>query len=679
MHVNPGRRRLTTIVVSRVASTLVLLAVLLCLPPMRTAADGRVNWEHEFGDSVLSIAASADDSVIAVGERDNHLYVFDMEGNLLWQYLGSNSIVSVDVSDDGSLILAASNDAYLRLFARDGELLWEFKGPRAFSDCAITDDNAYVLGVSSLGSTITMLTRDGAEIWTRNLVMPVNCVDVYGSGDSVRPVIGLNDSQVRVLNKDGDQLLAMRLDAHVLGVAVSANGARIAAALDNGKLVYANGANGQILWSYDARRPGTRDRMYGVSMSADGQVVMAGASNGNVFVFDGEGTLLQTTKASEVPVQATFVSRDGSLLMYGGQDNVLRVIDRAHFGSRIAGEQQQRRNILIGATVGMAVLVGALTFLFSRTEWGRRTWHVALAPTRRILASAWRARICYLMLLPTVVLLLILNYFPAFSGLFHGFTRWTPGLRAEWIGLQNYRDAFRNPYLWVGVKNTLLFMGAGYIQLLSPLLVAELIFNVSSARAAYWWRTVFIFPMVVPGVVGILLWRNLYDPNYGMVNKFFELVNLSQLQRVWLGDPKVVLGALVFMGFPWVGALPLLLFYGNLISIPTDLFDAAKVDGASFLRRFWHIDLPMLLTTIKTLVILGFIGGIQAFGNVYLTTGGGPGHRTYTPALEMYYQATRFSRLGSAAAIGTLLFVVILTGTILNIKYIRGSATEFEA
>ncbi|MCD6302242.1 MAG: ABC transporter permease subunit, partial [Anaerolineae bacterium] len=500
-----------------------------------------------------------------------------------------------------------------------------------------------------------------------------------GSGDTVRPVVGTGDSQVRILNKNGDELVAVQLNGYVRDVAVSGNGARIAAALEHGTLAYINGANGKVLWTYDARRSGAEDRMRGVGMSADGQVIMAGVSYGDVFVFDPDGNVLQTADVSEEDIDAILVSQDGSLLAYGGQNNVIRVVDRAHFGDLVLGKQRARRNLLIGIIAAIAAAVATFALLVVFTEWGHHTWHETLVPVRRLAASMWRSRISYLMLLPTFALLLTFNYFPAVSGLYHGFTRWTPGLRAEWIGLENYRAAFHNDYLWVGVKNAILFIITGFLKLLSPLLVAELIFNLTSPKAQYWWRTVFIFPMVVPGVVGILLWVNIYDPNYGMANHLLELLHLEHLERVWLGDEKVALWAIIFMGFPWVGALALLLFYGGLINIPVELFDAAKVDGCSFTQRLWNIDLPLLLTPMKTLIILGFIGGVQSFGNVFLTTGGGPGHSTYTPALEMYYQATLFNQMGSASAIGTLLFVFILVGTVLNLKYIRGSETEFQA
>jgi len=656
-----------------------LLLALLCLTPLPVAADSRVNWEFTAENSILSIAASADNSVIAVAARDDRVYVFDGEGNLQWQWEGRNSMTGVDISDDGSLIATSNLDRYLRLFSRDGELPWEFQGARGFIDCAITSDGEHIVGISLEGRTMSMLTRDGTELWTKSLIMPLYTVDIYGTGDNRRPVVGTGDSQIRILNKDGDQLLAIQLDAYVRDVAVSANGARIAAALEYGSILYVNGATGEVMWRYETQRPGTGDRSRGIGMSDDGQVVMAGVSYGDILVFDAEGNVQQQANVSDQPIEAILVSPDSSLLVYGGQDNVLRAIDRAHFEDLITGQARARRNLTIGIVAGLAIIVAVFAILFSATEWGRQTWHETLAPSRRLLAAMWRSRVSYLMLLPTFALLLTFNYYPAFSGLYHGFTRWTPGLKAEWIGLQNYQAAFRNEYLGIGVKNAVLFIVTGFLQLLSPLLVAELIFNLVSPKAQYWWRTIFIFPMVVPGVVSILLWVNIYDPNYGMLNKALELFNLTHLERVWLGDEKIALWAIIFMGFPWVGALPLLLFYGGLIAIPTELFDAAKVDGCNFAQRFWNIDLPLLLTPIKTLIILGFIGGVQAFGNVFLTTGGGPGHSTYTPALEMYYQATLFDRMGSASAIGTLLFAVILTGTILNMKYIRGSETEYQA
>jgi ABC-type sugar transport system permease subunit len=188
----------------------------------------------------------------------------------------------------------------------------------------------------------------------------------------------------------------------------------------------------------------------------------------------------------------------------------------------------------------------------------------------------------------------------------------------------------------------------------------------------------FVLPLIVPGVVGILLWVNIYDPNIGLANQTLRSLGLEGLTRVWLGDAETALWAIVFMGFPWISAFALLIFYGGLISIPGELFDAAKVDGASGLRTFWSIHVPLLLGQIRLLLILGFIGGVQEFSAVYLTTGGGPGSATYLPALELYYQAVRFNNFGMASAIGSVLFLIIMAGTIINLRYVR-SSVEYTA
>ena len=182
----------------------------------------------------------------------------------------------------------------------------------------------------------------------------------------------------------------------------------------------------------------------------------------------------------------------------------------------------------------------------------------------------------------------------------------------------------------------------------------------------------------MPLVVIILLWNNIYDPQIGLLNKTLEAIGLGNLARVWYGDPKVALAAIIFIDFPWVNAFALLIFYGGLIAISDEIIDSSRVDGASTWRRFWSIDLPLLMGQVKLLLILNFINAVQTFEMVFLTTGGGPGASTYTPALELYYMAMRMDRFGVASAIGMVLFVIILAGTIANMRFMH-SSTEYEA
>jgi ABC-type sugar transport system permease subunit len=315
-----------------------------------------------------------------------------------------------------------------------------------------------------------------------------------------------------------------------------------------------------------------------------------------------------------------------------------------------------------------------------RTQSGHQFWAVRLAPVRRFWWLTWRSRISYFLLLPTIILLIMFNYYPALSGLYHSFTVWKPGVETTWVGLQQFQAMLNSPYFWIGVKNAIILVLAAFAKLAVPLLVAELIFHIRSGPLQYLVRTFFVIPLVVPGIVSILLWINIYDPNIGLLSQTLQAVGLGHLAPPggWLGDKNTALPSIIAMGFPWISPFALLIFYGGLISISQELFDAAKVDGVTTLSRFWRIDLPLLMSQVKLLLILAFIGSVQEFQSIFLTTGGGPGDVTYTPSLELYYQATRFNNFGLASAMGTVLFLVILVGTILNLRYVR-SQTEYEA
>ena len=217
-------------------------------------------------------------------------------------------------------------------------------------------------------------------------------------------------------------------------------------------------------------------------------------------------------------------------------------------------------------------------------------------------------------------------------------------------------------------------MVCSFAKLLTvPLLLAELVFamrtrNGESSKRRYWFRLLLVLPMVVPGVVSTLMWSNIYDPEIGALNSLLEAVGLESWTRVWLGNEKTALWAIIFMGFPFVNSFAFLVYYGALINIPADLFEAAKVDGSNPAWNFFHIHLPLISPQMKMLIITTFIGAVQDYGGVYLLTKGGPGYATYVPGLELYYAATKFGQYGYACAMGLVMFVVILVGSIINMR-----------
>jgi ABC-type sugar transport system permease subunit len=375
---------------------------------------------------------------------------------------------------------------------------------------------------------------------------------------------------------------------------------------------------------------------------------------------------------------AVTLSANAGVLVLGLDNGVASAINvTGALAGSAAGRRALYERIALGALVALAVLVVcALSIRASPRR--RAAFERRAAAVRRGGRRVVRARVSYVLLIPTFALLLIFNYYPALSGLYHSLTRWEPGVSTTFIGLANFQAMTQDHYLAIGIVNVLIILAAGVVKtIVFPLFVAEVIFHLRARLAQYWARTAFVIPTIVPAVAGILVWRFIYDPNIGLANQFLHAIGLSAWTHSWLGEPGYALGAIIFIGFPWISALPLLVLYAGLIAIPGELLEAATVDGAGALRRIFGLHIPLLLGQIKLLLILLFITGIQDFTSIFILTQGGPLDSTYVPGLELYFNATRFDNLGYASAIGVALFVVIMVVTIIQLRYVR-TVTEYQ-
>jgi len=280
----------------------------------------------------------------------------------------------------------------------------------------------------------------------------------------------------------------------------------------------------------------------------------------------------------------------------------------------------------------------------------------------------------YLFILPTFVLLIVFTYWPVLSALIHCFFRWD-GVHNEFVGLNNFVQMFTiDRAFLISLPNVLKLAAFRLaVAMTVPFLAAEVIFGLRSARTAYFWRVLLIIPMIVPSIVLILVWIFIYDPQMGLINTILRGIGLPQLAKLWLGDMRLALWCIAFFGFPWVSGLNLLIYLAGLDSIPSELFDAAAIDGASRLRRIIRVDVPMVLGQFKLIFIMTTIAQIQGFQDVLLFTNGGPGQSTYVPGLVLYQSAFRFGKMGYASAIGVFLFVIIFILTAINMRFIRSS------
>jgi ABC-type sugar transport system permease subunit/outer membrane protein assembly factor BamB len=664
----PGRRTAPGLL----TLLILLILVLVALFPARAGAQAP-GWRFAAGSVVHAAAVSADGEYIALGTREGLVLYLNRRGEEVWRYDTGGTVLGLGMSEDGQRIIAATESRSALLLDGAGQLLWKKDFDFALVAAAMSGDGSLIGLVPRKSRLVWILDGAGNDVWQHEFDTPPTAVAI--SADGQRVVFGSRDARIRAFDPQGRQLWEQQVDGVITRVALTRDGGLVAVSDESGKGYLLRGDDGTVLWSYEAEGV-----METAAISGDGQQVAFGARDKHYYLLDQKGTLLSRSPTSDV-VHAVALSGDGSTLVVGSDDGTVLGFSVRQTAAGYAAQVQAARIRTIFITViAIALLAGLIAFL-RLTPSGRRAWEVHGARPRRLAREVWRARGSYLLLLPTVGLLLTFNYYPALSGLFHSFTKWNPGIETRWIGLENFQALLYNQFLRRGIVNAIILIVTGYIKVLTvPLLVAELLFHLRSRPLQYWLRSLFIFPIVVPGVAIILIWRNIFDPNIGLLNNTLALLGLMNMQQpqAWLGDPKTAIWSIVFIGFPWVSAFALLLYYGGLISIPVELFDAAKVDGAGSLRRFWNLDLPLLLGQIKLLLILGFINGMQEFAIVFLTTEGGPYNATYTPALELYYQAMRFSNFGLASAIGTVLFIIILGGTILNLRYVR-SATEYQA
>lgn len=292
----------------------------------------------------------------------------------------------------------------------------------------------------------------------------------------------------------------------------------------------------------------------------------------------------------------------------------------------------------------------------------------------------------YLLVLPSLLLILLFSYYPVFSGVLNSFFFWNGDDVRYFTGLENYRVLWNDPAFWRGFRLTAILIAANVLKMFPSIITAVWIHRLKSERAQYWYRVAFVVPMIVPGMVFILIWKLFYDPTIGPLNEF---LNATGLMRgliwldanwlhwnsftatgtpAWLGDPKLAIGALLFWGFPWVGAFGVLIYLAGLQNIGQEVYEAATLDGAGWFRKFWSIEFPLILTQVRLNLILIGIGTLQDFGMILILFGesGGPGGVADVPGLYMYRAAFVSQKAGLACAAGMVLFVIIAFLTVLN-------------
>jgi raffinose/stachyose/melibiose transport system permease protein len=269
-------------------------------------------------------------------------------------------------------------------------------------------------------------------------------------------------------------------------------------------------------------------------------------------------------------------------------------------------------------------------------------------------------RVAYLYLLPAFAIYAAFVLAPLGHTIWISLHEWDGLSPATWAGLDNYKEIARDPELRDAFKHALILIAFYAVMPVSLGLVLVAALSRARVRGQAAFRTVLFLPQVIPLVVVAVIWRMVYAPGDGPLNRALHAVGLGSLARPWLGDFTWALPAVGLVGTWVMSGLALVLFMAGVQKIPQSLYDAARVDGAGPLREFLAVTLPNLRGEIAVALTLTTIAALRNFDLVYLTTQGGPGNSTSVPAFEVYNRAfVPGGQVGSAAAIGFTLACVI--------------------
>ncbi len=296
---------------------------------------------------------------------------------------------------------------------------------------------------------------------------------------------------------------------------------------------------------------------------------------------------------------------------------------------------------------------------------------VARSTQRRGLSLRAREEIiAYLLISPWIIGFLIFTFGALVFSLIISFYNTDLLSPAKFVGLGNYQEMlFDDELFWQSLKVTTLYtIGIVPVQVGLGLLVALLLNQ--KVRGIGFWRTVFYLPSVVSGVAVAMIWMWFFHPDLGLFNALLAKVGVTGPR--WLFSETWALPSLIITGV-WSIGPGMLIFLAGLQSISPELYEAAKLDGATNWRLFWHITIPMLSPQILFNTVIGVIGSYQVFTASFILTDGGPNNATLTMVLYLYRRGFLMARFGYSAAIAWALFIIIMVFTLFTMRSSRSS------
>lgn len=260
-------------------------------------------------------------------------------------------------------------------------------------------------------------------------------------------------------------------------------------------------------------------------------------------------------------------------------------------------------------------------------------------------------------LFPSLIFLSIFTYYPIFDAFrlsIHKFNAFTPQPVFQWF--ENYTRFFGNPIFWEVVTNNVVFAVATILPTMILALFFAILINEVKLKSPF--RLALFYPLLIPYAAAAMVWVFMYDPGLGPINKFLSIFGIPSLG--WLGDRRYSLLAIILMTIWKNVGYYMLIYLAGLQAIPSDLYDAARTDGANWMSKHYHVTLPLVGPSTLFVFVVSIIQSFKVFTQIYLMTEGGPGYSSNVLIYYTYEYAFKFWQLGKASTLTSIMILILL-------------------
>jgi multiple sugar transport system permease protein len=287
----------------------------------------------------------------------------------------------------------------------------------------------------------------------------------------------------------------------------------------------------------------------------------------------------------------------------------------------------------------------------------------------RQMRKQWSA---YLFLAPTLILFGIFTVLAVIYAFYLSFHEWNILEPAKpFVGLDNYSRLLGDERFGGAIVNTLYYTAASVPLTMGIGLLIALLLN-NQIRARGFFRTLFYLPVVTPLVIAAIIWKWVYNGDFGLLNYYLIQLGIIDEPLLWLADPNLAMPAVIITSVWKSVGFSMVVYLAGLQSIPEDFYDAAKVDGAVGWQRLKDITIPLLSSTTLFLAVVSVLGAFQVFTEIFIMTNGGPLGRTTTIVYHIYQTAFKFFDMGYASAMAFGMFVLMFAFTLVQLRVMRG-------